>query len=55
MTYSKKDIQNLREHARLKISTKQEVAIIKRFGTELDEKHEWSEQDIYEQTCKMLR
>ena len=54
MIFTKKDVQNLRENAFPSISAEQERAILKRFGTEPDDYHEWSEQDIYEQVRKMI-
>lgn len=55
MIYTKKDVQRLREQARLEISEEQESAILERFGAKPDDLHEWTEQDICEQVRKMLR
>ena len=54
MIYKKIDVQKLREQAHLKISEEQESDILNHFGTEPDDRHEWTEQDICEQVRKML-
>ena len=55
MIFTKKDVQNLRENAFLNITAEQERAILKQFGTEPNDYHELSEQDIYEQVRKMIK
>lgn len=55
MILTKKDIQQLRERSFYKISQEQEALILERFGSEPDEEHVWTEQDIYEQLRKMIR
>lgn len=55
MTLNKRSLRKWAESARLTISAEQEAAILERFGTEPDDEHEWTEQDIYEQVRKMLR
>lgn len=54
MTLMKRDVQQLREHMRLNISQAQEALILERFGSEPDEEHAWTEQDIYEQVRKLI-
>jgi hypothetical protein len=54
MVLTKRDIQKLRVQSRLIISIEQEAVILEHFGTEPDDQHEWSEQDIYEQIRKMI-
>ena len=54
MLLTKKDIENLRDKAHLNISIEKEITILNHFGTNPDDDHEWSEQDIYEQVRKML-
>lgn len=55
MIITKRDVRYLREHMRLNISLEQEALILERFGSEPDEKHVWTGQDIYEQVRKLLR
>jgi hypothetical protein len=54
MTFTNRDVQQLRERMRFNISQDQEVLILERFGSEPDEKHVWTEQDIYEQVRKLI-
>lgn len=55
MTLNQKSLRKWVESSHLNISAEQEAAILKIFGTEPDNGHEWTEQDIYEQVRKMLR
>ena len=54
MILTKKDIQKLNESMHCFIAPAQEALILEQFGTEPDDIHEWSEQDITEQIRKIL-
>jgi len=55
MILTKKDIRRLEENIHCWITPLQEAMILERFGTEAEDCHEWSEQDINEQIRKILR
>lgn len=54
MTLTKKALKKLEELMCITFTSKQKSVILERFGTEPDESHEWSEQDITEQIRKIL-
>ena len=55
MILTKRDIRKLEESMHCWITPRQEAMILERFGTEPDDCHEWSQQDIAEQIRKILR
>jgi hypothetical protein len=55
MILNDKMLAKLSEASRQLFSEEQERIIPERFGTEPDEFHEWSEQDIYEQIRHIVR
>lgn len=54
MILTKKDIQKFSESMHCFITPAQEALILEQFGTEPDDIHEWSEQDIAEQIRKII-
>jgi hypothetical protein len=53
MTLTKTSLQKYGESMRISFTKEQERIIIERFGTEPDNSHEWSAQDIVEQIRKI--
>ncbi|MDR2533121.1 MAG: hypothetical protein LBC82_09810 [Oscillospiraceae bacterium] len=53
MTLTKTSLQKYGESMRISFAKEQERVIIERFGTEPDDGHTWSEQDIAEQIRKI--
>lgn len=54
MTITKSDIRRMREQSHMAISAAKEQEILRLFGSEPDDEHQWSEQDIHEQIRKIL-
>lgn len=55
MTLNKRKLKRWGESARIWFTKEQERIILERFGTEPDECHEWTGQDIAEQIRKIVR
>lgn len=54
MTITKRDLKKYSEGTRVTITKEEEAIILERFGTEPDEWHTWTEQDIYTQIRNIL-
>lgn len=54
MVITKADIQYMRENLRMNISPEKETEILQKLGTEPDDEHYYTEQDLHEQLRKIL-
>lgn len=55
MILNKRKLRAWGKSAHILFTKEQEDIILERFGTEPDEMHEWTEQDIAEQVRKIVR